>query len=289
MTLCLSDLNAIPLFEGITEPHLEALLAAFERQELDAGVVLFEAGAAPEHFHLLTKGAVELRQHGEPRFSLTPIAPIGELGALAGLRRHTTAVTTQPSEIHRIASTALVDFFERHGDVAFPFHHNLLRVVALKVKRDARRADEMRDNIVRTQKAMKRLLDAVLAAPETPWSKEVAETLEDLIEHNRRSHYLVGPTGSLRSALRLDDGALAPVLELSDTLLRLSMWRGGPPKVGSHISGVLVTESGEIPMSGRVEESGPDSVLVALDLLIDDYQRQLSDYLTRVQMLDFVV
>ncbi len=283
------DLHAIPLFQGITEQHLHALLGAFEQLSLPAGAVLFEAGSEPDHFHVLASGEVELREGTTARFTLSPIAPIGELGALTGLHRNTTAVTTKPSEVYRISRAALVDFFERHGDVAFPFEHNLLQVVALKIRRDNRRIEEMRANLIRTQKAMKRLLDLVMEAPETPLSKDVAETLEDMIEHNKRGHYLVEPAGPLHSSVRLDSGALVPVLEMSDGLVRFGKWPNGVPEKGADFSGVLVTGQAEIPISGTVEASGDSSVLVKLDLLIDEYQQALRDYLTRVQMLDFVV
>ena len=283
------DLHAIPLFQGITEQHLQALLGAFETLTLPAGSVLFAAGSEPEHFHILAAGEVELREGETARFTLTPIAPIGELGALTGLKRNTTAVTTQPSEVYRIGRAALVDFFERHGDVAFPFEHNLLKLVALKIRRDVRREGEMRANLIRTQKAMKRLLDRVMEAPETPLSKEVADTLEDLIEHNKKGHYLVEPSGPLHSSVRLDSGDLVPVLELSDGAVCFGLWPGDVPKAGSDFSGVLVTTTGEMPISGKVVSTDGATVLVSLDLLIDEYRTTLRDYLTRVQMLDFVV
>jgi len=289
MAVRTNDLHAIPLFQGITEQHLHALLGAFETLSLPAGEVLFEAGSEPLHFHILASGEVELREGDTPRFTLTPLAPIGELGVLTGLARNTTAVTTKPSEVYRIGRAALMDFFERHGDVAFPFQHNLLQVVALKVRRDNRRIDEMRANLIRTQKAMKRMLELVLDTPETPHSKEVAETLESLIEKNKKSHYLVEPTGALHGSVRLDSGALVPVLELSDGFVRFGIWPGELPKKGEHFSGVLITGSIELPISGTVESLGDRSVLVSLDLLIDEYSKALREYLTRVQMLDFVV
>ncbi|MBK8258979.1 MAG: cyclic nucleotide-binding domain-containing protein [Polyangiaceae bacterium] len=283
------DLHAIPLFQGITEQHLHALLGAFEQLSLPAGTVLFEAGSKPDYFHLLVSGEVELREGDAARFTLTPLAPIGELGVLTGLHRNTTAVTTKPSEVYRISRAALLELFERHGDIAFPFEHNLLQVVALKIRRDNRRIDEMRGNLIRTQKAMKRLLDMVLEAPETPQSKDLVETLEDLIEHNKRGHYLVEPTGPLHSSIRLDDGVLVPVLEMSDGMVRFGKWPGANIKNGGHFSGVLVTSQGEVPVSGTVESVSDTSVLLKLDLLIDEYQKFVREYLTRVQMLDFVV
>ncbi|MGK3998116.1 Crp/Fnr family transcriptional regulator [Sorangium sp. So ce1024] len=282
-----SDLHAIPLFERITEDHLDELMRAFQRQEVPTGHVLFEAGSAPAHMLLLVKGEVALVDAGETRFRLSPISPIGELGALTGLRRTTTAVTTQPSEVWRIGVAELQDFFEAHGDVAYPFYNNLLNVVAGKIRRDARRIEEVRANLIRTQKAMKRLLDLVLDSEETPLSKVICSTLEDLIEKNRRSHYMVEPAHTLKSAVRLDSGALVPVVELSDGWLRLAGLRDAAK--GAHWSGVLVLPAREIPVSGTIDAVDDQGALVKLDLLIDEYAAVLQDYLTRLQMLDFVV
>jgi CRP-like cAMP-binding protein len=283
-----SDLHAIPLFENITEEHLADLMGAFERLTLAEGEVLFEAGSTPTHLLLLVTGEVALREGAEVRFRLTPLAPIGELGAVTGLPRATTAVVTQPSEVWRIGAAELRAFFERHGDVAFPFYHNLLNIVTDKVHRDQRRLDDVRVNLIRTQKAMKALLDVVLEAEETPLSRTVCATLEDLIEKNRRSHYLVEPARTLLSSVRLDSGDVVAVLELSDTLLRLGPLPAAPAK-GSHWSGVLILPTREIPVSGTVDTAGPEGALIRLDLLIQEYAAALQDYLTRLQMLDFVV
>jgi hypothetical protein len=132
------------------------------------------------------------------------------------------------------------------------------------------------------------MLETVLESEETPLSRELAETLEDLIEHNRRIHYMVGPTRTLTSAVRLDGGALLPVQEISDGLLRLAKSEAGPA-AGAEWSGVLVTPGGEVPVSGKVEADGDGSAVIRLDMLIEQYATVLRDYLTRVQMLDFVV
>ena len=284
-----SDLHAIPLFQNITEAHLTELMAAFERLTLDAEHVLFEAGSAPEHFLLLVSGEVALREGTETRFRLTPLAPIGELGAVTGLTRSTTAVTTQPSEVYRIRVEALRAFFEKHGDVAFPFYHNLVNVVADKVRRDTRRVEAMRSNLIRTQKAMKRLVEQLLEAEETPVSKSICESLEDLIEHNRRAHYLVEPAHTLKASVRLDGGAVVTVLEMNDGILHLDKQTTPAPLKGAHWSGVLILPHAEVPVSGVIESSGENGLHIKLDLLIADYASVLQEYLTRLQMLDFVV
>lgn len=287
MTIRPADLHAIPLFEGITEAHLAELLEGLERVTLAPGDVLFEAGTEPKAFMLLIRGEVALEQAGEVRFRLAPIAPIGELGALTGLYRSTRAVATRESEILRIGIVSLMRFFESHGDVAFPFYHNLLKIVAAKVHRDAMRAEEIRSNLIRTQKAMKELRDRVLEAEETPISKAVCDTLDELIEKNRRAHYMVAPAYALSTSVRLDTGMLVPVSAMSDHYLELTHLPDKKP--GDDVSFVLVVPNDEIPVSGKVRKAEGDGVLIELDMLIDEYTKKLSEHLTRVQMLDFVV
>jgi CRP/FNR family transcriptional regulator, cyclic AMP receptor protein len=287
MTIRPADLHAIPLFEGITEAHLAHLLAGLERVTLAPGEVLFEAGTEPKHFWLLVSGEIALEQAGEVRFRLAPIAPIGELGALTGLYRNTRAVATEASELYRIGVVALMRFFESHGDVAFPFYHNLLKIVAQKVHRDAMRQTDMRANIIRTQKAMKELRDRVLEAEETPISRQVCDTLDTLIEHNRRVHYMVTPAYALSTSVRLDTGVLIPVSAMSDRYLELVSLPDA--KVGDEVSFVLVIPNDEIPVLGKVRQTAEGMVLVELDLLIEEYTKKLGEHLTRVQMLDFVV
>jgi CRP-like cAMP-binding protein len=269
----------------MTDAHLEELGAVFERKSLKDGEVLFEAGAPAQHFQILVSGSLSLQEQGTERFRLAPLAPIGELGALTGVAHNVQAVAAGPSEVWRVSVAKLLAFFEKHGDVAFPFYHSLLEIVSDKVRRDELRLEEMRGNLIRTQKMMKQLREVVLESPETPLSEPVAKALDDVIEHNRRGHYMVEPSRAIASKVRLDDGKTIDVKEISEDHLCVAAKLG---KKGSSWSGVLVLPAREIPISGTIDKEGERTV-VALDLLVDDYKNALSDYLTRVQMLDFVV
>jgi CRP-like cAMP-binding protein len=289
MTVTPADLRSIPLFQNITDEHVTALLAAFEPVAFSAGAVLFEAGSHPEHLLLLAEGEVALKEGDDVKFRLRPPQPIGELGAVTGLLRNTRAEAVTDVRVLRIGTDALMAFFEKNGDVAFPFHHNLLRIVADKVRREASLLEVMRSNIIRTQKAMKKLRDLVLETEETPLSKDVFETLEDLIAHNRRWNYRVEPRYTLATSVRFDDGEIVPVSEMSASWLVLGAKAKSAPAVGDHWSGVLVLPSGELPVSGTVRPTKNAGLLVELDLLIDTYRVAIEEHLTRVQLLDFVV
>jgi CRP-like cAMP-binding protein len=287
VTITPADLAHLPLFRSLKPEQTKELLAAFVPRKVSKGQTLFREGEVPQKFQLLAEGEIELTEAREPKIVVRPIAPIGELGALTGVPRNTTAVATRDSKLLEVDREALMKVFSRSADLAFLFYKGLLDVVSDKVRRDKQRLDEMRDNIIRTQKAMKELRDVVLAADETPISQPVCDRLDELIEHNRRSHYRVSPMESHPASVRLNGGRPIPVVELSEGFLKLAASANLAP--GSEATMVLALPKGEIPVSGRVERSGSDGILFKLDLLIDEYKQAMVGYMTELQMLDFVV
>lgn len=288
MTIQPADLRAIPLFREIQDAQLTELLKAFERETLPAGKTLFEVGEVPTRLVLLTKGEVSLLEGQDERFRLRPLAPIGELGSMTAHPRNVKAVTATEVELYSVGVSKLLAFFESHGALGLSFYQNMLGLVSDKVRRDEMRLEQMRHNLIRTQKAMKKLRELVLAAVETEISKPIFEALEDLIEHNRRAHYRVVPHPKFMANVRMDDGAMAQVNELSDGFLKVVPGTAMPAK-DEMWSGVLVMPLGEMPISGTIQRVGPDGTVVRLDGFIDDYRKLLEDYMTRLQLLDFVI
>jgi CRP/FNR family cyclic AMP-dependent transcriptional regulator len=277
------------------------LLGALTPRRVGRGKKLFTAGEMHDAFQILTEGEVEIVEPGEPKILLRPFAPIGELGALTGLPRNATATATSEVSLLEVSTEQLMSVFSRSGDLGFTFYKALLGVVSEKVKRDKLRMDEMRRNIIRTQKAMKELRELVLSAEETSLSQPLCDRLDDLIENNRRSHYRVSPLESYPATLRVHEegvhdgpsanGSAMSIVELSEGFLKLE----SPEKLarkyepGREIVGVLTMPKGQIPVSGKVERLGPDGILLRLDLLIEEYDAALRGYMAELQMLDYVV
>lgn len=287
VTLAAADLRHLPLFRTLKEAQLVELLRAFTPRRIAKGATLFREGEIPQNFQILTEGSIELSEAQEPKLTVTPVAPIGELGALTGIPRNTTAVALEPSQILEIPMSELHALFSRSSELAIVFYKSLLDVVGDKVRRDKVRMDEMRANLIRTQKAMKELRELVLSSDETPLSQPICDRLDDLIEHNRRGHYRAAPVSGHDASVRLTSGKSVPVVELSEGYLKLDPAAG--IGAGSEVTGVLTLPRGELPVGGRVERTGSDGVLLKLDLLIDEHQRALAGYMTELQMLDFVV
>lgn len=279
-----SQISHLPLFRSLDPAALRPLFDAMKPRTLAKGAVLFRAGETSRAFQLLSKGELSLAEPGEPTIVLGPVSPVGELGALAGLPRNATATALTDVTVLEVSSDDLGKVLASSPELGLAFYRNLLGVVADKVRRDKVRADEMKSNIIRTQKAMKELRETVLSAEETSLSQPLCDKLDELIEKNRRAHYRVTPTPTHPAEVRVD-GSKHPVVELSEGFLKLE----GALAVGAEISGVLVLPRLELPVSGRVDRVGADGALLRLDMLIDEYKTALSAYMTELQMLDFVV
>jgi CRP-like cAMP-binding protein len=281
-------LRTIPLLRGFADEQLASILGLFEPVSLGADRLLFRQGDRAEAFYLLTGGAVTLQETGGESFVLHPLSIIGELGALTGRLRNSTAEAAAGAELWQARVNPLLELFDAHPQIGLGFQQNLMHLVAEKIARDQVRLQDMRANIVRTQKAMKQMRDLLLDSQDTVVSAPLHDTIESLIRQNRRVNYRVEPPTALPAEVRLDDGSTAPVVQISRTHISFSSATAGV-KAGSRLSAVLCLSGPEIPMSGQVLRTIGDRVDVELDLLIDEYAAGLEGYLTRVQMLDFLV
>jgi CRP/FNR family cyclic AMP-dependent transcriptional regulator len=284
-----ADLRAVPLFADMSDEHLQKLLGALVARRLAEGEGVFEEGTTADQLLILTEGELAVHQGLEERFRLRPVALVGELGGLTGLRRTSTAMATKPSEVLAIKTEDLLHFFENNGQVAYPFYHSFLHIVADKLVRDHRRMEEMRQNIITTQKAMKTMRTALLEAEDTPLHRMLFEELDALIEQNRKGHYMVDVPRALSTQVRLDDGSVRPITRLSNEWLFVGPGAGATPEKGEW-SGVLITPDSELPVSGLVESvEASGAFTVNLDTLIDEYTGGLEAHLTKLQMLDIVL
>ncbi len=281
-----SDLRIISLFHGFTDDELGKLAALFEKVEIDPAIALFEVGQSATDLYLLTAGEVTLDRPEDDLFRLYPPALIGELGALTGLPRSTRATVAAGSTLWSLPARRIQAFFADQQEMGVRFLINLLSVVADKVHRDQGRMADMRRNLMRTQKELKRVRDVILEEPETAISVPVHDALDKLITKNRRVNYRVQPPAALAITVRLDEG-VAPVADISRTHVTLHAPMT-PPAQGTWLSGVMSLAGSEIPISGRVMRVDANRITLELDLLIDEYAAVLEGYLTRAQLLDIL-
>ena len=282
-----TELRTIQLFHGFTDDELGKLSRLFTEVTADPAKPLFDVGEPASELYLLTAGEVVLDRPGDDVFRLSPPALIGELGALTGLPRSTRATMTPGAMLWRLRAKVIQEFFSTHQELGVRFLVNLLSVVADKVHRDQRRMADMRQNLIGTQKELKRMRELVLDTTETPLSAPLHDAIETLITHNRRVNYRVEPPPSLPATLRLD-GPAGPVTDVSRTHVSATL-TGPMPTAGTWVTGVLHLASTDIPVSGKVHRVQGTKLTIELDLLIEEFASTLEGYLTRAQLLDVLV
>ena len=280
-----SELLTIPLFQGFTEDELSEVADLFKHVD-EHKTPLFDVNDPATTIYLLTKGEVVLERPGDDTFKLSPIALIGELGALTGLPRSTRATITPGSTVWALPAKKIQAFLGEHQELGVRFLVNLLGIVADKVHRDQRRIGDMRSNLISTQKELKRLRELVLETAETPLSAPVHDALDKLITHNRRVNYRVEPPPALAAHCRFEKNT-APIADISRTHITVHLATNPPPK-GTWLSGVAQLAGSEIPISGRVHRVTGHKMTLELDLMIDEYVAALEGYLTRAQLLDIL-
>jgi len=283
------ELRNTPLFADLDDAQLELLLGATQRRKLPAGHVLFEKGSIADCWFLLIEGAVSVRDDDGERFLVRAVATVGELSVFTEEERRLSAVVVEPSVVQFLPRDELKALLEKNGQIAFGLMRGLLRLTGRKIGRDQRRLREMRENIVSTQKAMKRMQDFLLEGEDNPLHAALFEELDALVEQNKRWHYLVEPSRLVPTFVRLDGGATLRVGAISNEWLHFEKSDAIQFEVGKDWSGVLLLDGAELPVSGTVERVGASDVVIFLDELIPEYDQQLSNHLSRAHMLDVVL
>jgi len=283
------QLRSIPSLRDLDDEQLSYLIELCQEVKASEGDALFDVGQRADACYLLTAGEVLLYRGDDEMHRLKPLALIGELGALVGQTRKTRAVVGAETELWAMASEALQDHSSNNAEVGVRLLRGALAVAADKIHRDQTRLEDMRHNLIRTQKAMKKMRDFLEESDDTVVSKPMHEMLEGLIRQNRRVNYRVEPPPMLAASLRLDDHSKSSVSQISRTHLSFNLDDGQLPQPDARISGVLWLSGPEIPVSGKVLRTIERRVDLELDLLLDEYAALLEGYLTRIQMLDFLV
>lgn len=283
------DIRNVPLFADLDDAQLEILIAATQRRALPVGHVLFERGSVADCWFLLIEGAISVRDDDGERFLVRAVTTVGELSVFTEEERRLSAVVVDPSVVLFLPRDALQQLLEKNGPLAFGLMRGLLRLTGRKIGRDQRRLREMRENIVSTQKAMKRMQDFLLEGEDNPLHAALFEELDALVEQNKRWHYLVEPSRLVPTEVRLDGGATARVTALSNEWLHFERPIGLEMAMGKDWSGVLLLDSDEVPVSGTLEQVTGNEMLVFLDELIPEYDAKLANHLARAQMLDVVL
>ncbi len=282
-------LSGMPLFKNLSPQAIGRIIDAMDELKTPQEETLFEYGDLGKDLYVLISGKVKLICEGREILNFEPLQLIGEVGALTEIPRNTTAITEAGSVLNTINREQLLKLFEENQDIGLVVYKNLADIIASKFVLHQSHTEEIRGNLIRTQKEMKHMLDMILEQPETSLSEPTYDALNDLVSKNRRANYRLQPSAHLPAHFVLHDKTLQVLnISIKGMAVQISEVRS-LPKVGEHISGVFNGAGIESPLSGKVIRKDDQVLAIALDMMIDKYENQLTDYLVRIQLLSLIV
>lgn len=124
-------LRGIPIFESLTDDHMELLMANFRIVRHHARTVLFEEGDPGDAFYVVLKGAIKIyisKQGGEKTLSVFRAGDsFGELSLLDGKPRSASAQTLQRTELLVISQDNFMKLLSGHFDIAHMIMRNIIQ------------------------------------------------------------------------------------------------------------------------------------------------------------------
>jgi len=113
-------LATTPLFAGLPQRVLEALVEELTLVHLEEGQVLFHEGDPGDALYVVGEGEVAVQAEGPPRVELSRMGPgsfLGEVALMTDQPRSATVTATTSSELLRIDRHVLARVLASHGDM----------------------------------------------------------------------------------------------------------------------------------------------------------------------------
>lgn len=134
-----SQLQSIPIFQGLSEADLDGLLTFVDRVDLQANQRLFAEDDPADAFFVVLSGGLDVHMRGkdgaEHRLAhLEPGAVIGEISLLIGGERSASADATEPTVLLRFPDRRFRGMLEAGSLPAYRVVCNLARVLATRLR-----------------------------------------------------------------------------------------------------------------------------------------------------------
>ena len=130
----LEKLHTVPLFSGLKEKHLRAILASGKQRTYKEGDAIVEEGEAGVAFYLILDGAVEVRRKGKVVAKLGSGNFFGEMSLLDSNPRSSDVVAVAPTTCLLLSSWTFQGFVGSNKEVAI----NLLKTLVHRLRESDR-------------------------------------------------------------------------------------------------------------------------------------------------------
>lgn len=139
-----SQVRASPIFHGLSDEHLGALVGIARRRRFAEGAILLEEGSEGERCYLLVRGTLEiaLSQRGQAYQVLATLKPgdlCGELAMVDGHVRSATCRAVSPVEVLELDRARMHALFKQQTELGYRVMFNLSRLLARRIRQTNRK------------------------------------------------------------------------------------------------------------------------------------------------------
>jgi CRP-like cAMP-binding protein len=128
------QLKAVPLFQGMTEPALEAVCALANEVQFADGQAVTVEGESGDAFYVLVHGQLRVSRHGKTIRDLGPGDFLGEISLIDGRPRTASAVAIGTVNALAIERPAFQELMDRFGAVRL----GILMALSDRIRSDER-------------------------------------------------------------------------------------------------------------------------------------------------------
>lgn len=129
----LEIISKIPLFEGLTLYQAEKVLALCRPKKYEVDQVLFKQGTPSTEMFVLLSGELGIVRDNTVIATITPVAPVGEMGILTGESRTATVIAKVISSLLVIRRVELESMMKRDLDIAMGILKNFSQTLSQRL------------------------------------------------------------------------------------------------------------------------------------------------------------
>ncbi len=132
-------LKKIRLFENLSEPELEKILAVCVKQSFAAGTVIFKDGDAGDRCYIITSGAVRISKFipnvGEEALAvLKPGSYFGEMALIDNFPRSADAIANEETDVFAINKADLDRILINERDLGYKLLWTFTRTLSNRLR-----------------------------------------------------------------------------------------------------------------------------------------------------------
>jgi len=128
-------IRRIPLFQSLKPEQAVMLLKICSRISLDTREQLCAFGEQSRDMFILLSGKLSIRTgEGIQVATVSPIAPVGEMGIFTGEPRSTTVLAAEPSTLFGLSKTQLDALMRRNPDIEIAISRSLISTLSARLR-----------------------------------------------------------------------------------------------------------------------------------------------------------